>query len=516
MKTFLEFTNKMRGEIFPAGEAKQLKLAHTAFFKAAMIDIQAWVPCLQQYNTTQYPFCSTHWDDAKTVVSQPPGVIRRIYTIANDDWRDKVFYLSSNFRDINCWSNSLFQADTPLSDKLQQGFYTANKNTDTLYDRARTGIWAIYRHRLYVAPYIQSNEVLVVEWDGVKSDWADSDGVNTTWWTPDVEEAIKYYVSWQHNLFYGDKQVGELFEQKYDEALADMIYACREMMRQREDEVCGDSNVSRYVTQGDLDDDVVPDATTQSVHCFVADWGDIITSGAQPLADVESQVLGLNPSLLILGGDNVYSPNDPTTLFERFAGLKKRFAWGNHDHDYSSDLSTLLPLVEQENNEIYFSIVAGPCQYFFLATDSRAIDLGYTNSTTPINGVQKEWLSSMLALSTARWKIVVGHHAPYTSDVNNTPGNRWMRLDYKGMGADAYIGGHAHNFEHIQVGGFNYFTCGLGGSSIRAFGANTSGTILKQFNSDFAFLEMRATCDRYKVTLVDRHGNEIYDYELTK
>jgi hypothetical protein len=78
------------------------------------------------------------------------------------------------------------------------------------------------------------------------------------------------------------------------------------------------------------------------------------------------------------------------------------------------------------------------------------------------------------------------------------------------------IGGHAHNAEEIRVSDFPYITCGLGGASIRNFGAATDGTIVNQYNSDFSFLKLRATCSSFKAILTDRTGAEVYTTELTK
>ena len=68
----------------------------------------------------------------------------------------------------------------------------AEASTDKACGRARCGLWAIHRRRLNIVPWIQSNEDLVVEWDGVKHDWAAGDMLdNDNVWTPDVAAAVK-------------------------------------------------------------------------------------------------------------------------------------------------------------------------------------------------------------------------------------------------------------------------------------------------------------------------------------
>jgi hypothetical protein len=515
MKTFLDFITGLRAEIWPAGEANTLKAVHTQYFRAAMIDLQKWVPCLASHNTTQYPFCGTYWEDAKTVFDQPNGIIRRLFTVANDDWRDKVHLWSSNFHEIECWAKALWDADTPATESIQQGFYNASKNTDTKFERARTGIWAINRRRVYVAPYIQSNEIVVVEWDGVNQVWADTDGVNTAWWTIDVQEAIKWYVKWQHEYNFSDVALGRQCEAMYKEKLSDLIWECREKTKQQEnDPTCPGQNQNQFLQTDEITDDEVPTVSSEFENCFVADFGVLGT----PLDDVAGIINGLAPKNLILGGDTTYDGADPEAILAKFTTPEKKwFVPGNHDWDHDSTLQVFKDIYDYNgSNGRYYTFVDGPVQYFIISTDPREEDVTYTDANTLITGPMVDWLSAMLALSTARWKIVIGHHAPYTSDENNTPGNRWIRLNYKAMGADAYIGGHAHNAEEIRVSDFPYITCGLGGASIRNFGAATDGTIVNQYNSDFSFLKLRATCSSFKAILTDRTGAEVYTTELTK
>lgn len=518
-QTFLQLKTKLRAELFPAGEARNLWTPHDAYFVAAMIDIQRWVECLQVNNASQFPACSTYWEDAKTVMEAPKGIVQRVFTVANDDWRDKVFYWSSTFNDLECWARSLALAcSTPINaglEKLQQGFKFSEASTDgsptqnsllgLASGRARTGIWAIYRKRLYIAPWLQSNEVLVVEWDGKKDDWTDTDLVDTKYWTPSVEEAIKFYVRCQHEMYFGDKREGGILKQLYNEKISDLIFDCREETRQQEKKVC-ESPIA--ISQTELDDDAAPSTTSEYVTCLLGDWG----QSGTPLDDVAAQINGLAPRKVITLGDNIYSGNDPETLFASFGTIPLKLAWGNHDFSdvAPGDLSALLALVTLGNNERYYSVVDGPVQYFILSTDSHEVDGGYVDATTSTeNSIMGQWLRLQLAMSTAKYKVVIGHHSPYTSDINNTPGNLWMRWPFLTWGADLYIGAHGHNFEYAINGGFPYIVCGLGGQTIRGFGAVTAGSQYR-YNSNYGFLKAIASCDSLLIKLIDRTGAEIY------
>jgi len=202
--TFLGLKKKLRGEIWPfPGEAKNLVDSHNKFFLESLIELSQWIKCLQVNNISVVAHCASYVECGKSVITAPYGVVKRVYTIANGDFCSKVFYDSSNINDIECWSKNLLSRFVPptLVGKpvLQQGLRFADKSSDATCGRARLGLWAIWRKRLYLVPWIQSNESIVVEWDGQKSDWSDSDLLDQTYWTPAEENTIKLYVKFATN-----------------------------------------------------------------------------------------------------------------------------------------------------------------------------------------------------------------------------------------------------------------------------------------------------------------------------
>lgn len=236
MITFSALLTQLRAEIWPDGEAKTLRTAHTAYFKAAIIDLQKWIDPLQQFNTSVYERCERLWEDAKTVVTMPNGVVRRVFTIVNDDWRDKVYYHSSNRLMAERWAKRLFEAETPENTgfpELQFGYKYEEAEVDSDIGRARAGIWCTYRGKLIVAPWLQSNEKLVVEWDGVKNTFLDADTFDETLWDGGVCEAIKHYVKWQHELNFGDRLMAREYERLYRESLSDLMVVFRDRTKQQ-------------------------------------------------------------------------------------------------------------------------------------------------------------------------------------------------------------------------------------------------------------------------------------------
>lgn len=272
MSLFSAFVTSIKGQLWPAGEAKTLQTAHTAALKAAMADIQKWVPQLQVLNTSTWARCDRFWEDAKSVVEWPNGIIKRIYTVVSGEtggteWRDKVFYDSASFLDVERRAKRLIeQADTPPNTglpALNYGFRYEESSVDSDIGRARNGLWAIYRRRLYVAPWLQSNELLVAEWDGVKTSYADADVIDDDLWENDVIEAIKYYVMWQHELYFGDPKLAANFMVLYNEKRADLMVIFNERTRQQPVQSIPEAVTSLTTDQIEDDDDAAEDADVE-------------------------------------------------------------------------------------------------------------------------------------------------------------------------------------------------------------------------------------------------------------
>lgn len=519
MQTFAQFKTKLRQTIWPAGEAKNLRAAHDRWFALAMASIQQVVPCVQQFNTSEFPFCATFWEDGKTVVPMPVGVIRDVYTIANDDWRDEVYMESSSWAAMQAWATMLYRCTTPLNvglPKLPMGYRNAEQSTDSVVGRARLGIWAYNRHRLFVAPWIQSNEKLIVEWDGVKTEWLDTDGVNGDYWTVDYEDAIALFIRWKHESFYGDKKDAAYFEEQWNEALSDLIWSCREMIEQQPKRNIYPVQMLRAEQ---LSDDAIPAApAVQPLAALIGDWG----LDAQPLADNVAQIEGFNPQIVIPLGDNIYGNYPSPTvdaIWGKFwstriypytgayvGGSEQTIwpAWGNHDWDY--DLQKQLDFMTLKNNERYYSVIKGPVEFFIVSSDPREPDLQYVNaSTSTENSTQGQWLRVKLAFSTAKWKVVIWHHPPYTSDVNNVPGALWMRWPIEAWGADLLLNAHGHNYEDGLIGTLPWIVDGLGGHSIRPFTGQIAQSFY-QYNANYGFAILDADCDTLTHKFYTRTG----------
>lgn len=527
MQTFGQLKTKIKTRLWPSGEAKSLVVPHDAAFQQAMLDLQKWVPCLKQFNVSTWESATRNWENGKTVVTAPFGQIRRVYTVAGgtDRWRDKVFYRSSTFEEIECWARLLYDAVTPVNAgkaPLEFGFKWEEEASDSTVGRARVGIWAVHRKRLYIAPWLQSNELLVVEWDGEKIEWLDSDGVDPTYWRPDTEYAIECFVGYRHELRYGDRSLaGDLWEQ-YKSTRADIMHWCRENTRMIGSHLCnadggGDNLALVGPPDGsdntEDDDDPTEDTTEEDnvLFDFVGDVED--TEEGEPLA---AAIQSDNPELLILGGDIGYAADNGG-----YAAALAPFGWaktagiilpaiGNHEYDDDADLSNYFDFFANElagrNNQRYYEFSHGPLHGFVENRNAQEPD-GKDNDS-----IQAEWLLAKATLSPARWKFAFGHQPPFSSGTVHGSDPDLQR-PYAAAGIQVVFSAHEHHFEHLLIGGVHYINCGLGGRSLYPFGTPIAGSLFR-YNTTEARVRVRLDCDQCVIELVTTVGDIVYSYTI--
>lgn len=81
MTTWGQLKTKLRNIIWADGEPENLIAAHDQSFLTAMVDLQTWVPCLQQDNTSIFPHCSTYFHCGMTVIPAPRGNIFKVSVV---------------------------------------------------------------------------------------------------------------------------------------------------------------------------------------------------------------------------------------------------------------------------------------------------------------------------------------------------------------------------------------------------------------------------------------------------
>lgn len=270
---------------------------------------------------------------------------------------------------------------------------------------------------------------------------------------------------------------------------------------------------------------------------FVAlgDWGrdgdrrqsDVARAMGQAAAEVRSR-------FVISVGDNFYpagvrSADDPqwkTSFEDVYTAPALQTPWyaalGNHD--YRGRPGAQLAYARRENrwrmpdrSYVVTSAESGmpDLDIFVLDTtpmvgdyDEALMRLVRGRVRVPKPGPQIAWLRRALARSRASWKMVVGHHPLYSGGRHGGSPELAHRLDplFEAHGVQAYLCGHDHALQHIQVGGVAHICTGAGASAGPA--EDIAGTRFRGSAPGFAVFALEAQALRLEFR--DFNGRSIY------
>lgn len=240
--------------------------------------------------------------------------------------------------------------------------------------------------------------------------------------------------------------------------------------------------------------------------------------------DVADLVKSWQPDFIVTTGDNNYPEGSAKTIDDNVgqyyadyignyhgkygSGAAENRFWpvpGNHDW-LAKDARPYLDYFTLPGKEYYYTFSEGPVQFFMLDSNKQTPDGADENST------QGQWLRLRLAESSAPWRVVVFHHAAYTSGPNG-PMER-MRWPFAVWGADLVLSGHDHVYERFDINGTPYITNGLGGAEEykkRELAKNSEVF----FNQDHGAMRVKANRTQMTLEFVT-YKNEVIDhFELT-
>jgi hypothetical protein len=275
---------------------------------------------------------------------------------------------------------------------------------------------------------------------------------------------------------------------------------------------------------------VAPSATAQTSFAIIGDYG----TGSANEGYVASLVYGWNTDFIISLGDNRYGSADfDETVGQLYCdsltdagsgswcsgGNSQANAFfpslGNHDYTDGTGLNEYLNYFTlpgtgvvssgTSGSERYYDFIRGPVHFFVI--DSQ----GALNSA-PDKTSQMNWLQAQLAASSAQWKVVYFHHAPYSSSGGHGS-NPEMQWPFASWGADVVLSGHDHTYERIFADGIVYFVNGLGGDSIYGFVSPVSGSQLR-YNGDHGAMRVEASNTAISFEFISLSGSIIDTYTL--
>lgn len=251
----------------------------------------------------------------------------------------------------------------------------------------------------------------------------------------------------------------------------------------------------------------------------IGDYG----SGRSPAKQIAELVKSWHPDLVATVGDNNYPKGAPETIDKNIGALYHDFIAPYHgDYGEGASVNRFLPIpghrdwdtdrlrpyldyFELPGNERYYDFVCGPAHFFMLDTDEREPDGAREGSR------QANWLREKLAGSSAPWRFVFAHHAPYTS--HNVPDVVRMRWPFAEWGASAVLSGFYHVYERLEVDGIPYFIVGTGGSTVSGFGEVDPHSRLR-FNGDYGAMLVLVEESKVVFRYYRRNGRLVDEFEV--
>lgn len=241
---------------------------------------------------------------------------------------------------------------------------------------------------------------------------------------------------------------------------------------------------------------------------------------------VAQLVKSWDPEFIITLGDNNYDLGDSTTIDRNIGqyyhsyiyNYKGRYgpsastnrffpSLGNHDY-YTRNGEAYRDYFTLPGNGRYYDFVRGDVHFFALNSDPAEPD-GISATSA-----QARWLQRRLAASTARWKVVYLHHAPYSSGYHgNTPALQWP---FRAWGASVVLAGHDHHYEQLLVDELPYFVNGLGGRSVYRLGSARLPQSKTVFNGDYGAMLLNATPDSLQLQFFTRRQTLVHTYVLRR
>ena len=248
-----------------------------------------------------------------------------------------------------------------------------------------------------------------------------------------------------------------------------------------------------------------------------------------PTRQVAALVKSWQPLFIITLGDNNY-PSGAAATIDRHVGqfyhefitpykgrygagaLTNRFfpCLGNHDW-LATNARPYLDYFSLPGNERYYTFRRGAVQLFCLDSDKNEPD-----GTSP-ESPQGRWLQQQLTNSTAVWKLVYFHHAPYSSGSvhgTHTGETARMKWPFQEWGVDAVLAGHDHIYERVHRNGLVYFVNGLGGDSTDKLVIPPALGSAVRFTGEYGALRIDAAENYILFRFFTRYGRQIDSYRM--
>ncbi|KAK4841549.1 hypothetical protein QYF36_006323 [Acer negundo] len=278
----------------------------------------------------------------------------------------------------------------------------------------------------------------------------------------------------------------------------------------------------------------------------IGDWG---RNGSFNQSQVAHQMGRIGEKLdidfVISTGDNFYDNglkgiNDPKfeesfTKVYTAKSLQKQWysVLGNHDYrgDVEAQLSPVLRKIDTRWLCLRSFIVNAEIAEFFFVDTTPFVDKYITDKDHTYNwqdlpslkayrtNVLKD-LDLALKESSAKWKIVIGHHAIRSAGYHgDTPEliNHLLPV-LKANNVDLYMNGHDHCLGHVtsQDSPIQFLTSGAGSKAWRGFVNSNYGKALKFFHDGQGFVSVELSQTDARIVFYDVFSEVLHKLSLSK
>jgi acid phosphatase len=273
---------------------------------------------------------------------------------------------------------------------------------------------------------------------------------------------------------------------------------------------------------------------------LIGDWGrygkdnqtDVARQMGQTAAAINSQfTVSLGDNFYENGVANLDDPHWQKSFETIYTAPALQSPWkiilGNHDYrgnvqaqlDYSQHSprwrlpdryymeSVTLP---DGSKADFFYLDTSPFMPYYIGTNVNII------GQNPIS--QLGWLDKALGSSTAKWKIVIGHHPIYTAlapekQYDHDQPSLIALLDpvLRAHNVLIYINGHDHCLQAVTMNGISYITNGAGSLTYRPGEAIRGGFV----SGAHGFMTVALSSEKLDYALIDMTGRTLYAQTLT-
>ena len=261
----------------------------------------------------------------------------------------------------------------------------------------------------------------------------------------------------------------------------------------------------------------------------MGDWGTGGTDQKAVAAAMAGYVSGLQAPVagLLSAGDNFYNHmtgiDDPEwqNRFEKMYDpgvLNFPFYMTLGNHDYEKDESPIQLEYAKANPQSRFKL---PSRWYRrdFPQDNPLVTVLMLDSNMKLMGEamwaeQKQWIAAQLAAERkSKWLIAVAHHPFYSNGSHGDNGvlfREWGSLLVAAK-ADAYVCGHDHDLQHLEIEYLpvSLILCGGGGAKVRPMAVDKRGPFSK---SVYGFVHLRFSEDQMLVKYLDKSLGVLHEF----